>query len=906
MSEYRLLLIDGHSMAFRAFYALPADSFRNNAGQYTNAVHGFTNTLLHLIKEYDPTHVAVAFDLPGGTFRSRKYDAYKAGRKKTPEEFKGQIELIRQLLDAVGIRWFTVEDYEADDIVASFAVQGEKRGMRVFIASGDKDSYQLITDRVSVVYPMPRSRMQLLTPEKIAEKTGVLPGEYSDMAALVGEGADNLPGVPGVGPKTAAKWIKKYRNLNEIISHAEEIKGKAGESLRAHIPQVMLNRELNRLVTDLHPVGDFGELIPRGVDRPVFNRLCDLLEFSSVRAKVLRTLPVRDGGEDPAQSPAADAPAIREIRLLTHEEAAPADFLRRSEKIWGLAVGGVFSPGRGVAGKIAVAAENGDVILFSPQETDEADRRAIRSWLADPNARKAVHGGKALRHALFACDLEITGICTDTEIQAYLLHPDSRSYEFNELTERYLGTVPEEHDPGTLDISPCGTLGGSDASLVFAAVRVLDLADVFDARLAQNEHSGLLLEMELNAGEVLARMEDRGIAVDRPRLEKLISDFDDGAAAARQEAYNAIGDDSVNLMSPKQLQEVLFTQLELPHTKKTATGYTTNAQALRQLLEKIAFREDDAAIRGQNFLSALLQYRDAVKLLQSAEGLQKAICADGRIHTTYQQTVAATGRLSSTDPNLQNIHARTEEGKQIREIFVPGSGYDLLLTADYSQIEMRLMAHLSGDAELIAAFNHGDDLHKYVAGKVFSIPPGQVSPQQRTKIKAVSYGLAYGLSAYGLSERLRIPVFEARNLMKEYFARFGNVKHYLDSLVEKARKKGYTETMFGRRRYLPDLLSENRRLREAAERMALNAPIQGSAADIMKIAMTDTEAELRRQNLASRILLQVHDELVLEIKARERETVERIVREKMGHAVNLDVPLTVGMGVGKNWRAAAH
>ncbi|WP_216452356.1 DNA polymerase I [Arcanobacterium phocae] len=899
MTENTMLLLDGHSMAFRSFFALPADSFRTAQGQYTNAVHGFVNTLLRLIHDYQPTHIAVAFDLPGGTFRTREYGEYKGGRAKTPEEFKGQIGVIQEVLDVMGISWFTYEDYEADDIVATLSARAEEAGMRVYIASGDKDSYQLVTDQTSVVYPMPRSQMLLLDPDGVAERSGVRPERYSDLAALVGEKADNLPGVPGVGPKTAAKWLAQYGDLAGLLEHADEIKGKAGQALRDHSDDVRRNRRLNQLIRDLDLVTDIDTLKPRGVDRTALHELFDTLDFTTVRARVLQELPARDDSDETNDT---SEPSVRDVHVVSE---SMAEFAQAHSAPYSIVIDGSGKPGEGNVSRFALGAGDGYVFVGDVATLSDDDSRVLGQILEDPEIAVFGHGMKAQIHAWAAEGYALSGISADTEIDAYLLYPDQRSYDFAELVQRYLAIDLTGSATDTLGIGLDGELVGDDIGR--RAIALHDLRDAFSSELDLHHASETLVEMELRVTEVLARMEQRGVGVDVDQLDILHSDFDSKVNNAAERAWDAIGDNSVNLSSPKQLQAVLFDQLNLPKTKKTKSGYTTNADALAGLLAKISMREDDQAIAGQEFLTALLDHRDAIKLRQSVEGLQRSVQPDRRIRTTYQQTVAATGRLSSTDPNLQNIHARTEEGQRIREVFVPGAGFDYLMTADYSQIEMRLMAHLSGDQELIDAFNHGADLHRYVAGRVYGVAETDVTSAQRSKIKAMSYGLVYGLSAFGLSAQLKIPVPEAQNLMDGYFSRFGRVKEYLDGLVAQARKDGYTETIMGRRRYLPELSSANRQVRESAERMALNAPIQGSAADIIKIAMLNVEAELARAGLSSRVLLQVHDELVLEVVAAEAEAVESIVRKEMGDAwPGLSVPLSVGVGIGRNWRAAAH
>ncbi|MGO1402596.1 MAG: DNA polymerase I [Flaviflexus sp.] len=896
----RLLLLDGHSLAFRSFFALPKDAFRTDQGQYTNGIHGFLNTLLKLYADVQPTHVAVAFDLSGGTFRTKEYAPYKGGRAETPEEFKGQIPLIQEVLDTLGIAWITKDQYEADDIVATLSAWGVDEGMDVVISSGDKDTYQLVNDNVTLLYPMPRSQMLEMTPDVVKERAGVTPEQYPDLAALVGEQADNLPGVPGVGPKTAQKWINQYGNLDGIIEHADEIGGKVGQSLRDNLDQVKLNRKLNHLLRDMPLEVGFEDLVPRGVNREAVHQLFDLLDFTSLRPRVLAELPLADGDTEQAGD------AMEALEAAAASAGDIDDWLNEfgSETI-GLFLEGAGSPHRGDITRISLALDSGQALVADRTDLSPEDEKAIVAWIEDPEAKKIIHGAKWTWHAIKGSfGAELAGVEVDTELAAYILHPDQRSYDLPDLVVRHIGVTLPEIEAAELDLG----LGLGGAGVEGPASRAWSLLPLSSILLDEVEKRGstdLLQVIETPLMTILARMEDIGIASDKAVFDDLFKEFDGRVNRAADSAYAAIGHE-VNLSSPKQLQGVLFDELGLPPTRKTKSGYTTNAEALTDLYTQLAFREDDQAVAGREFLGQLLEHRDAIKLKQSVEGLAKSVLDDGRIHTSFQQTVAATGRLSSTEPNLQNIHARTEEGQRIREAFIPGPGYESIMTVDYSQIEMRLMAHQSGDAALIQAFIDGEDLHSYVAGHVYGIAPEEVSPTQRNKIKAMSYGLAYGLSAFGLSRQLRIERSEAQQLMDDYFERFGAVRNYLESVVAQARKDGYTSTILGRRRYLPDLTSDNRQRRDAAERMALNAPIQGSAADIIKIAMLGVDEALTTAKHTSRVLLQVHDELVLEIAPGEEADVRALVEEKMGAAVDLSVPLSVGVGVGPNWRAAAH
>nr|WP_194309230.1 DNA polymerase I [Flaviflexus huanghaiensis] len=894
-----MLLLDGHSLAFRSFFALPKDSFRTSQGQYTNGIHGFINTLLKLYADVEPTHVAVAFDLSGGTFRTKEYAAYKGGRADFPEEFEGQIPLIQEVLDALGIEWITKDQFEADDIIATLADRGAKAGMDVVVSSGDKDVYQLVSDSITVLYPMPRSHMLEMTPEVVKERTGVPPELYSDLAALVGEKADNLPGVPGVGAKTAQKWISTYGGLDGIIEHADDIGGKVGVSLRENLDQVKLNRKLNELLRDMPLDVTFDALKPRGVDREAVHQLFDTLDFTSLRSRVLAELPLADGDSETA---------TESLVGLQPVKAAPGDLARwlsaREGHRLGLFIVGNGQPRRGDVDLIALASESGDAIVADRVELSEEDTVALTTWCEDESA-KVVHEAKAAWHALKGSfDVELAGVDVDTELAAYILHPDQRSYDLSDLVVRHVGMTLPDMTAGELDLG-LALGGGAIEGPAARAWALLPLADVLEREVAKRDSTDLLHDIERPLMTVLARMEHVGIAADTSVFDELYDEFDSRVNRAAESAYAAIGHE-VNLSSPKQLQVVLFDELGLPPTRKTKSGYTTNAEALTDLYAQLALREDDRAVAGREFLGQLLEHRDAIKLKQSVEGLSKSVLDDGRIHTSFQQTVAATGRLSSTEPNLQNIHARTEEGQRIREAFVPGAGYESIMTVDYSQIEMRLMAHESGDTALIQAFIDGEDLHSYVAGHVYGVDPSDVTPAQRNKIKAMSYGLAYGLSAFGLSRQLRIERSEAQELMDDYFERFGAVRRYLESVVAQARRDGYTSTILGRRRYLPDLTSDNRQRRDAAERMALNAPIQGSAADIIKIAMLGVDHALRENGFDSRVLLQVHDELVLEIATGEEESVRDVVTAQMESAVDLSVPLSVGVGVGPSWRAAAH
>ncbi len=887
----RLLLVDGHSMAFRAFYALPAENFSTSTGQHTNAVYGFLSMLINLLAQEQPTHLAVAFDVSGGTFRTEEYAEYKGNRDAAPEPFQGQVPLIQEIMRAMNVDVLEKSGFEADDILATLATRGAAAGMEVLIISGDRDTYQLVTEDVTVLYPVKGvSTLTRMTPQAVLDKYGVGPERYPDIAALVGETSDNLPGVPGVGPKTAAKWINLYDGLDNVVARADEIGGKAGQSLRDNLAQVILNRQINRLLTDVElPLG-VDDLARRAVDREQVHQVFDALEFDVLRERLFATLPEAQQSDEPAPSLEVDVVALADL-----PDGLDGWLSARNGNLLGLDVTGSAAQGGGDAWALAVADDAGHAVTVDLSEIDPASEQVLATWLADATSRKAVHEAKVAWHALGGRGLALDGVVFDTSLAAYLCHPDQRRYALPDLTVRHLKRELREDEETDGQAMLSLDADGVDRVAGLRAGAVVELADVLGQELADRGAAHLLEELELPVLRVLQDMEKAGIAADTENLESQRHDFDHAVERAAAMAYEAIGRE-VNLASPKQLQELLFTELEMPKTKKTKTGYTTDADALADLYVKTE----------HPFLEHLLTHRDQIRLRQTVEGLLRSVAPDGRIHTTFHQTIAATGRLSSTDPNLQNIPVRTDDGLRIREGFVVGEGFESLLTADYSQVEMRIMAHLSGDAGLIEAFNSGEDLHSFVGSRVFGVPTDEVTPAQRSKIKAMSYGLAYGLSAFGLSRQLKIEVSEARGLMEEYFERFGGVRDYLTGVVDAARKTGYTETIMGRRRYLPDLTSDNRQRRDMAERMALNAPIQGSAADLIKVAMKGTRRALDEAGLRSRLLLQVHDELVLEVAPGEAEQVEALVREQMGAAADLSVPLDVSVGTGRSWRDAAH
>jgi DNA polymerase I len=860
----RLLLIDGHSMAYRAFFALPAENFTTAQGQHTNAIYGFATMLISLIKEEKPTHIAVAFDVSRKTFRTEIFPEYKANRSKTPDEFRSQMSYLHELVSAFGIQQFEIEGYEADDIIATITKRAEKEKCEILICTGDRDSFQLVNERTTILYPKRGvSEMARMTPDAVIAKYGMSAEQYPDFAALRGDPSDNLPSVPGVGEKTAAKWIVDFGSLKNLLSNVDTLGGKVGQSLRDNIDNVIRNRELTQLVHDAPVDFEIDALTWAGPDEALVTPLFEKLEFRTLKERLSPLLKKSPEKSKPASAPDTLFDTPFDSSILTPEEATS-----KIEKH---------------SGDIAISFEVDDeklhryCIALNRSESFIVHSSKMGAWATDIKVPKIAHDAKAV-----ARNYPLSQISFDTNLAAYLLNPGTRSLDFSDIIERW-------GDGTQVDQSSPESKLHSEARLLFA------LKDSLAKELKERELEALFTELEMPISELLAVMENRGIAVDRKKLESLAVFFEKESAVQTKIAHEAVGHE-FNLASPKQLQVVLFDELKLPKTKKIKTGYTTDADALNWLFEKSK----------HPVLAAMLRVRETKKLGATVEGLLAETTKANRIHTHFAQTVAATGRLSSVGPNLQNIPVRTEEGRQIRECFIAGSGYESLLTADYSQIEMRIMAHLSNDAALLKAFESGEDLHASVAGLVFGVKPSEVDSEMRRQMKAMSYGLAYGLSAYGLAAQLDLSASAAQELMNKYFIRFGGIRDYLSDVVDQARKVGYTQTVMGRRRYLPDLSSDNRPRREIAERMALNAPIQGSAADIIKKAMLNVAALIQENKLKSQLLLQVHDELIFEVAPGEEETLTKLVRKGMGSAFELRAPLDVSIGVGSSWNEAAH
>lgn len=838
----KLLLIDGHSMAYRAFFALPVDAFTTASGQHTNAVYGFSNMLMTLIKDEKPTHVAVAFDVSRKTFRTEKFPEYKATRSATPDEFRSQIPLIHEALKAMNINEYSLGGFEADDLLATISKRAVAEDFEVAICTGDRDSFQLVTEKITVLYPKKGvSEMARMTPDAVVEKYGLTPAQYPDFAALRGDPSDNLPSIPGVGEKTAAKWIIEYGSFSNLVKKIDEIGGKVGDSLRANIDSAIRNRELTQLISEAPINFNLTDMNWNGFNYDALREIFAKLEFRSLIAKL------------PAK--AESVPEAVDIKFSTPEEVSA-----KLQNFTGT-LGFLFELLDERLSSYAVAISPSEVYLVMSDE--------IGPWLADPDIQKISHDFKSL-----ARTMEFNGVVFDTSLASYLVDPGNRLTEIDEILERW---------------------GLTDASLSAKAGALFSLRDKLTEELSTRNALKLLIDLEIPVSQSLSKMERFGVAIDKKVLKAQSEELQKEVAKQSQIAFEAAGHE-FNVASPKQLQVVLFDELKLPKTKKIKTGYTTDAESLQWL-----FSETKHPV-----LEALLKIREASKLQSVIEGLLGEIAADNRIHTHFQQTVAATGRLSSTGPNLQNIPIRTEAGKKIRDGFIAGEGFDGILTADYSQIEMRILAHLAEDKKLLEAFASGEDLHSTVASLVFGVKGNEVTPDMRRQIKAMSYGLAYGLTAFGLSQQLDITPGEASALMENYYKRFGGIRDYLATVVVEAKKVGYTETLLGRRRYLPDLQNENKFKREIAERAALNAPIQGTAADIIKLAMLRVDQAMKAANLKSRLLLQIHDELLFEYIESELEELKELVKQEMGAAYPLKAPLSVNIGYGKSWHAAEH
>lgn len=868
----RMLLVDGNSLAYRAFYALPLESFSTNSGQPTNAVYGFCTMFLNVLTNEAPTHVAVAFDVSRQTFRTERYSEYKANREKSPEEFVSQIGLVDKFLDAFKVKTLRKSGFEADDLIATMAKKGAANGFEVLILTGDRDAFALANESITVLYALRGvSEIARMTPAAIQTKYGLTPKQYPDFAALRGDSSDNLPSVPGVGEKTATKWITEYGDLETLIKNADQISGKVGQSLRDNLAQVKLNRELTELVVDVDIDTDLKKYELLAPDSDKVLQVFTELEFNSLKTKFKNLY---------SKEVASSAP----LRFEELSDNQAAQWFK-SQPAEAVAFSVFFSNGEPTL--LAISSDKDFIISLTDL------KKEFMAWCSNASIAKQTHDIKPIAKWCLENNIVFRGLTFDTHIAGYLLNPGSRSLSLADLSLEFLNINLEVSQAGEAQLFD--ELAVDQAGLVQQASATGKLCEILNQQLEKHELMKLFRDLELPLALLLCEMETHGIAMDLKYLKELADEFNEQALKAQEKSHQLAGQE-FNLASPKQLQEILFEIRKLPKTKKTKTGFTTDADALNWLFDTTK----------DPLLEQILKYREVIKLKQVVASLIPLVDTKGRIHTTFNQTVTSTGRLSSQDPNLQNIPIRTEQGKKIRRAFVSAKDFETLLTADYSQIEMRIMAHLSDDENLIAAFNSGEDLHTTVGALVFGVSKDEVGEELRRQVKAISYGIAYGLSSYGLSQTLGIEVSQASKLMDTYYQRFGKVRDYLQSVVETAKKTGYTQTILGRRRYLPDLNSTNRQLQQMAERMALNAPIQGSAADLIKLAMLKVDKELIENKLSSRLVLQVHDELIIEVAKGELEILKEILPRAMGEAIELKVPLAVSLGIGPSWAQAAH
>lgn len=866
----KFVVIDGSSLLYRAFYALPLLTTAD--GQYTNAIYGFANMLVKLIDDLRPDTIAVAFDKGKKTFRNDLFSDYKGTRKPTPAELSSQIPLIHELVDAFGIQLVEQDGYEADDIIGTLAAKAAKSGADVTVVTGDRDALQLIEENVKVMLTKKGiSEMQLFDEAAFKEKYGLMPKGLIDLKGLMGDSSDNIPGVPGVGEKTALKLLLAYGTLENVLAHISEVAGKKlKERLSAHKESAILSKKLATIICDMdidYNANVYG-VFP---DVQKLKDFCKRYEFKSVLAKVDVLFPQDDGlgfGSIIENS----APEYRGLTDLT-QAGEMADEILREKRIFFMPLLSGDVPAVSLRGMMI--ARKGDV--YYVDETSLAWERFL-AILADEAVLKASYGVKPLYHA----GVSLKGKVFDTMLAAYLLEPAANAYEMKDLMELYMRAY---HEPGGFD-SPL-------SKAAWSSFCIEQLYPKMREKLAESDLERLYETIEFPVVEVLAAMETAGVKVDATGVEKMSQEIAVRVETLLANIYDMAGRE-FNVNSTKQLGEILFEQFKLPAIKKTKRGYSTDAEVLDTLLPE------------HPIIAEILEYRMLTKLKSTyLDGLVPLIHGDtGRVYTSFNQMVTATGRLSSSEPNLQNIPVRTALGKKIRELFVPGEGYEWLLSADYSQIELRVLAHMSNDRNFVEAFLHDQDIHTRTAAEVFGVPMRDVTPEMRSRAKAVNFGIVYGISDYGLSRDLKIPRKEAGEYIQNYFAKCAGVKSFIDALLEQAHKDGFVTTLFGRRRYLPELGSSNYNQRSFAERMAMNTPIQGTAADIIKKAMIEVYARLQERGLRSRILLQVHDELVLEVAGEELEEVSKILRESMPGAAKLRVPLTVELNAGKNWAEA--
>ncbi|GAA0133712.1 DNA polymerase I [Paenibacillus sp. YSY-4.3] len=885
----KLILIDGNSIIYRAFFAMPP--LNNSSGLHTNAVYGFTNMLLRLIQDEKPTHIMVAFDAGKVTFRHEGYEDYKGGREKTPPELSEQFPLTRELLESFGICWFELPGYEADDIIGTISMQAEAAGKDVLVVTGDKDMLQVVSDKVKVALTRKGiSEVEPYGPQEIQERYGLTPDQIIDLKGLMGDASDNIPGVPGIGEKTALKLLHQFGSVEEVLARTDELKGKMKENLVQHAEDARLSKRLATIHREVPVDRSFEDMLFHGLQEEKAAPMLRKLEFKSL----LERLSFGEGAGDTGAAVEAGK-AQDEVEVTIVDETSLQELVRELPQI-----------------EVMYVESRGDNphqsevmgLLFSSKERHffvscefllSAAAKPVKDWLADPQIPKRGYDLHRADLALYWQGISFAGAEFDIELAAYLLDPTDNNQTVSGLAAKYhlpqllsddevygKGAKFKVPDPETLSLH-----------LARKALAMLRLIPLQKEELEKNEMNRLFFELEMPLSRILADMEKQGIAVNRDALAALGKEFEAQISKLEKRIYEIAGLE-FNLNSPKQLGEVLFDKLELPVVKKTKTGYSTDAE----VLEKLAPYNE--------IVQFILEYRQLAKLQSTyVEGLLKEVRQDtGKVHTFYRQTIAATGRLSSQYPNLQNIPIRLEEGRKIRQVFVPSEEGWSILAADYSQIELRVLAHISEDKGLQEAFLHDMDIHTKTAMDVFGVSQDQVDANMRRSAKAVNFGIVYGISDYGLSQNLHITRKEAAQFIEQYFEAFKGVRRYMDEIVQEAKRNGYVTTLLERRRYLPEINASNFNLRSFAERTAMNTPIQGTAADIIKLAMVLMDETLRNHGLKSRMLLQVHDELVFEVPPEEVETMSKLVPETMEKALQLSVPLKAEVSYGSNWYEA--
>ncbi|MFB7817093.1 DNA polymerase I [Paenibacillus chitinolyticus] len=885
----KLIVIDGNSIASRAFYALPLLS--NSAGLHTNAVYGFTTMLLKLIEEEKPTHFLVAFDAGKVTFRHKDYTEYKGGRAKTPPELSEQFPLIKELMSAFGIRQFELEGYEADDIIGTLTKSAEQEGKDVLVVTGDKDMLQLVSDRVTVAVTRKGiSEVDRYDPAEIQAKYGLVPAQIIDLKGLMGDSSDNIPGIPGVGEKTALKLLHEYGSVESVLEHADEMKGKMKEKVRDHADSARMSKEIATIYREVPMDTDWSGLAFSGFETPELAAMFRKLEFKSLLERLDFS-----GAGGAASSEGAESGLAEELVVRLVDADNITDLIGALQDVSALHVEAVGDNAH-TAELVGAAFHTPEAGYYVPAAVLTAPgAEALRAWLADKGAPKSTWDRHRAELVLAWNGITLAGVTFDVMLAAYLLDPTESSLTLSGIADKY----------GALHVAPDEAVFGKGAKfrlpepevvaehLARKADRIFRLDVSLREKLEQADMKQLYYELELPLSGVLADMELRGIKVDTAGLKQLGDELAVQIERTMTEIYRHAGME-FNINSPKQLGEVLFEKLQLPAQKKTKTGYSTDAE----VLEKLAPYHE--------IVQGILHYRQLAKLQSTyVEGLLKEVRKEtGKVHTYYRQTIAATGRLSSQYPNLQNIPIRLEEGRKIRKVFVPSEPGWSILAADYSQIELRVLAHISGDENLKEAFTNNMDIHTKTAMDVFGVAESEVDANMRRSAKAVNFGIVYGISDYGLSQNLAISRKEASQFIEQYFAVFQGVRQYMDDIVKLAREQGYVTTLLHRRRYLPEITASNFNLRSFAERTAMNTPIQGTAADIIKLAMVQMDERLKAEGLKSRMLLQVHDELIFEVPPDELETMRRIVPEVMEGALALDVPLLAEVDYGSNWYEA--